>query len=281
VIAAAPETARWVRDWAAQADVSCRESGTGWELPLADGRRLEVSARSGRFTARAPLPGPMRRWRRAELLCWQAGSLAVLAAEPETGAGLSLRATLPLEGLDAEHCRAVLRALDAAAPGPSPADPPAASARDLAAVRRWWEREYGSLGIRERGGELALRCRLPASPLPVELRARTGGTGVGLAIEILAGAFVEPAGSERLYRYLLSLNTWIAMGGFALAGDGSPILRVELPAPVSGAHVGHGVRSLLACRQRFADSVKTLAMGETVGSFWDRFNPERRGGEKE
>lgn len=264
----------WVQKWARQAHICWRDVNGSKTLLLPDSRQVHVSARDGKFTVSSSLPLDAQAWSPERLLRSQFETLFVINHQLFCS---QMRATLPLEGFTEQHAAALL---DAALNGRSSATQQTAGRhKDIAVVRQVWEREHGGLALRERDGALSLRCRLPHNPLPVEMLAEPTAVGVRLRSDIVAEPFVRPECAGALHRYLLIINAYVTFGGFALADDGSPTFCAVLPAPVSGAHVAHGMGALLACHERFARAVKAMAMNPTVASFWIRFNPEEKGGE--
>lgn len=265
--------ADWVQQWAERSGVACRETERGWALLLPDSRQVAVTARDGKFALRTSLPCCMSNRSLRQLLQWQFAQPCVLsiAAPPDA---TFVTATLPTDGLSESHAFALMDAMMGRC-----ADADGERRRDVALVRRWWERERGGLDVRESEGALSLRCRLPDSALPVELLVEPTTFGVRLRSDIIAAPFVESTCAPTLHRYLLTVNAHVAFGGFALTDDGSPTFCLMLPSPVSGAHVERGIGSLLACHQRFARSVKTIATDVTVATWWHRLNVETGGGE--
>lgn len=286
-MSASREVAAWVERWAQQARIPWRDVNGGKTLLLPDSRQVYVSARDGKFCTSTSLPLDAQSWSPERLLRYQFGIPFIINRQPSTSRTSfghnpqrfysQMRATLPLEGFAEQHAAALL---DAVLNGRSSATQPTAARRkDLAVVRQVWEREHGGLALRERAGALSLRCRLPHNPLPIEVMAEPTAVGVRLRSDIVAEPFVQPECAAALHRYLLTVNAHVTLGGFALSDDGSPTFCVTLPAPVSGAHVTHGMGALFACYERFAYAVKAMAMNLTVASFWIRLNPEEKGGE--
>jgi hypothetical protein len=265
--------------WAQQAGAVQRQVDAGWETILPGGGSIAISVREGKFIAIGELTREMRSWSPERLLSWQFENAQVcsLAASPESS--LRIRVVLPLDALVEEHLRVSLDALAELKVEGKRASDWAVRRKNLAAVKQWWEREYGGLSLRQMEEELLLRFRAHERALPIRISVRGAATGVRISSEFIAGDFVARECREALVSYLLELNGCIALGGLVLARDGSPSFSVTLPAPLNGALLRHGFGALRACHEHFAATVKAIACRETIAGWWSFLNTQMKGGE--
>ncbi len=153
------EMGSWVMRWAQQAGASRRAVDAGWDATFAGGGSIAIRFREGKFAAFAEATKEMRNRSPEQLLHWQFENAAVVSFTAPPASQLRMGVVLPLDGLVENHLTASLDVLAGRQGERLPVNDEADQRRNLAAVKQWWEREHGSMSLREWKGGLSLRFR--------------------------------------------------------------------------------------------------------------------------